>query len=887
MQTSIIKREGFSAAPIQSSHPDQFVRGCCTNKAWCISVSVLLLFCCAFAVEGRVLGQVVQIYKTGVANGCPNSEIAVASLSVQLVDQNKTEARALCLILAPKDGKASGQMFCLYRFNLNDPVFYRDNDSRGLAELRAYSPDAFSENLTKFFDSLGCDNDNSLLERFSRAIKGIISEHTDLSALGVINRIQGLQGIEVMIDRTVSLSNAANQQGFPEVVHSYFSHPLTTSTPIPGLSPTPTQTPVGVDQLRADLEHERWRADFWFLIFGLVVLALVGTGVMIFLLRRKVVKQSLDKEEVRTEILYGLISKLHNNRQLSSPAQGINDILNEFQQKAQLLRQELTLGFQDENTIRKRFVEDVKDYCKSQEADKSEDRQPKDIAEQYFAHYSQLLQHKVKIEGEYSALYLGLNNKILEFLATTPFSNQKRTETDQGRSSDQNTRLKKEQADNTLSNTTERYARELDNRLSTLTGRKDSDSVLNVLGNLDSRLRRIWDDYGDQSVNYSVSNTLDLCNSRLRTSQSSTQEINEIRSTLSQADLLDGRESLSVVIRRIVEDHKKALKLLPDYKAASITGKLELVSNKLSMASNDIKEKFRGVGGHIDVLVKHVLDELQATKMDAETARNDCQLALDMVAGLEKERNDYKDRVEQAEPEAKAGLELVLQASVSLGFDVPKIPSSSSPVMDFIEIMKSEPPEHLEFRYRLLAVRSTLGLFKHSDEAQEKVAKLIGLASWQKSLELLLNELQTFTISELWQKGLSPGFSNDWLHDTLRASLLLDTYFSENQELFFLRDAAWQASRAIVSALRKLGVEVGEVKMFEPPQKEMEREKTKRLPVKDYPEIEEKVRQKFYENDRRGGFVVDVLNFPFRTSDGSHGGGGNGTVIILSPGDLE
>lgn len=879
MQASIVTRA-------KNSIPNQLIRRRFALKCWSYLLLAIIVLCCAFGIEVRVLGQTQhQVYGTGLKNNCPGNEIAVASISTRMNDQQQTEARALCLALLPEGGKQPDKMFCVYKFGSD--VLKRDDD-KGVPILRDYAPTKLTGNLATFFQVAKCNPDNGLLQTLSGAMDNITSAGSDFSAQNLIIQTNSLPQNQAKVGETKSLLNIADQASFPNVAHSYFAG-LFPPTPVP--TPTPVQSIASlsnrIKQLEGELEQEHQLSaglkneiddlkQYLIWLIGVLGFVIASSGGIAFHYNRRLARQSERENSIREETHKKLFLELHRGDQLSDNGKKLADILNGFMQNYLQIKEELNIPFNDEKKIRSQFVKDLRDLRTSlyenQDDQKPSKKALDEIAESYFHHYSQLLRHTENVEKEYKNLYASLWNSVRDYLLTNLMPDQKDDES--GQPGNPGSELPTGQASGeiSLSRHTLAFAQLLDDRLAKLTGRDDSNAMLRELELMERRLRHIWDKYNDQGGGYSANKIIGLIHAKLN----ETQDLKARNDTTEKVlnPLMKSHETVFEAIKRIADDQKLALAMLPVYRPAaafSVAEKIKLISDKLSLASDVIKREVPDAGGEIDQidqLVNKTLNELRRVRTEADEARK-----------LKEEKNKYEARLKIIEPEVSTGADFVRETSRYLGFNTEKIFQSSQPVSTALSVMRSEAPNYQDLRFRLLAVRSALDYTLARTE-QERIIKLLRVERWRTNLEAILPELQTFTGNDLWQKCLFGGFNNQWLHEILRANLLLNSYFSINQDLFFLHDAVLQASQAMLSALRKLDVKVAEIKLFEPPLAGMQVDRTAGQLLRQFPEVEAKVLQKFAESG--SSFVIDVLSFPFKVGRESYD---VGCVVVMNPAD--
>lgn len=351
--------------------------------------------------------------------------------------------------------------------------------------------------------------------------------------------------------------------------------------------------------------------------------------------------------------------------------------------------------------------------------------------------------------------------------------------------------------------------------------------------------------------------------------------------------VLNNGEKVLEAAQRLAREQKEILNLLTDYREGGGLGAEGAVRNLFSAAEALKARVIRArqtmsaalraevdIGDVVDEMAARVVEELQRAKQLAERATQ-----------LQQERDDFKSRVEQAEPEAAAAKELAVAVARRLNFHAGRVESEERPALFMVEELEKQPPIYDQLRYMLLASRSMLdeALPALHRSGREDIAEALRLEGVRKNLADFTWSLHGITPDKLWELGVCRAFSDSWLHDLFRSSVLLRTYFSGAGELYQLRRGVELAAAVFEVAMHHLGARLVTVTLLENPPGGVEEEKNALPSLRVLPEVKNKVVE-HYRAVQGGGFVVDVGAFTVRVNGAVMGAG---RVFIMNPADWD
>jgi len=153
----------------------------------------------------------------------------------------------------------------------------------------------------------------------------------------------------------------------------------------------------------------------------------------------------------------------------------------------------------------------------------------------------------------------------------------------------------------------------------------------------------------------------------------------------------------------------------------------------------------------------------------------------------------------------------------------------------------------------LPVARATLGALPEDDQ---RVAAMLRIPLILDELEVFLGRLWTYEGDQLWDIGIHPGFSRNWLHHLFRAEAVLRTYFMSSR-LADLGDALAAVAWTFRYAAAESGYETDRVQLLADLPAQMDPSYESAREFRLCPDIRSRV-QAVLRTKRDGGFAVDV-----------------------------
>ena len=195
----------------------------------------------------------------------------------------------------------------------------------------------------------------------------------------------------------------------------------------------------------------------------------------------------------------------------------------------------------------------------------------------------------------------------------------------------------------------------------------------------------------------------------------------------------------------------------------------------------------------------------------------------------------------------------------------------------------------LDWRELRLSVCAALARWPDSSampgEESRHLVEALALATIEERMRRFLQRLETYSDNdELWEQGLAKAFGAQWLHDLLRARLLLDTYYAPSSVARQVFQPVLLAAAAFRRLLSRLGRQVEDVELLAPfPEERPEGWDEPLYHADGALHGLSTVRGRILrELDSRDGFIVDVRNFRL---NGDATLRGSCKVVVVSPGD--
>jgi hypothetical protein len=808
----------------------------------------------------------VKVHGADVRDLCPGFELSFALLSTRRDEQGNAEDRAICLALLPPSAggdPAENKMFCSYRFGGEEPK--RDDPGGASNQLIRYDAGSLGEAVNGFLGSSSCSVDSKTTEKIVGVIDKVIGGGE--ANLKELMRNGGFTPNDILLRALDSFPAATSADQFSDQVRNKLQELKLAQKPIDA-----SNLVAEVDRLNKDIRNKdillnelnnqremlkQVTSGLWFWLLVIFISLLVGISIFVYraysridenLRRQK--EQFMEKEQIQAHIYSDLISHLHHNNQQPGAANQLLDTIDGFARRFEYLDRETNLSI-DEEAIRGQLIGSLRDKIEklrkipldesreSSEEESDVKEELSQIIESYFAHYQQLRQHKDEIRERYRNLSREFQQEISGIALRNTFPDPSANPRGGAWEAPPEVRPSLREAGGSPNPS---WVQDFEKRMASLT-----QSIQSGFRNQEGDLR----DYKE------------LKDWIARTEKS-----------LVNKSLLEAGESFPHWVRRLMFEQQTSLGLLPEYapqNPASVADKVREVERRLSLASDAIALQLPRATGTIDQLVSQVMGELKQARVKAGQAE-----------ALEQERDRYREKIAILEPEVEAGRKLSEQFARYIGLRHERVFSSGQPARTLLQIIESESPEERELRHRLLAVRIAFQQAKGRPENGSRIGPMIEtlqVDDWLPNLETFLAEMQDFKRDEILNKGLYMGFSKGWLHGLLRAELLMNAYFAENDAYFHLRDAVSQASAAIRAALFKHGGRVAGMKLFDPPPDGVNIERDADPQLRQFPEVEEKIVRRYKESGLPT-FVIDVLTFPFSIGNQRYD---VGRVVIMNP----
>lgn len=328
---------------------------------------------------------------------------------------------------------------------------------------------------------------------------------------------------------------------------------------------------------------------------------------------------------------------------------------------------------------------------------------------------------------------------------------------------------------------------------------------------------------------------------------------------------------------QMAKNHKEVLALLNDYRPTgdrdNITETARSVQTKIQSAATVVSTLIPGASGTIDVMVSDLAKEFDSKVRTAKKAEE----FKERAERLQRELTESKAQAEVSTKLAGA-LSRYVNLSAEGGLDPEQ-------VRNILQRFSTGERTHRQLRLRLSAATSAL------DEAIEEVRRAsredaldaLRTGDFMDPLRRLLTNMEDFRGDAMWGDCLSSGFSDQWLHNLLRAELLARTYFTEDGALSPLIAPLAEAVAALRVTMRHLNVRVPFISLLSKPPAgaRVDYEVDPRL--SGLQEVRRKVQATLRSQSKLEdgfNFIVDVGLFPFQSDSAEKFGG---RVFAVSP----
>ena len=902
------------------------------------------LFCLSLSLSAFAQGAATvlstQVIPSTITLRCGEKEYQLFVVRARTTAEAKTTASALGVALVPPD-KGTPKVFARYWFLSTDQAsaaggklqLKRDDDSGNLGkQLAVYDETKFNEKVAGFFQ--GCENDKvvpavsqvltqaNLQSSVEEIVTAFRTMEVELKAEAVINDQQNLK-------KTLTLA-AADQVLFAQALRTWLEEQLEKGV----LAVTaPTSKPDGIvssdlskgtgelEAAKKSLEETGKKVDslstLLRIVLGISVTVLLLAGFLIALfyfnprLQRKTLFHPEDAAEIRRQALDELYRGFRIIGEPTEAQQGLEKILGHAEQrfsKAGSNPTEIASAYRDLEAELKQFslslARDKNGGDRTDAGDIVSVRQF--ISDNFgikFAKTNMIegLNDLTEACNENLLLLVGNNSKTPQRILSRLEDTRRHVERMWSKSSSepcpegalaileqdweffQNTLqplkqidpagalayaqesvslfaylrqkfLRQSQGPGDLKTTVEKFFNDLEMIKSTYlsTDAQSNPTPENILTNL----------YGELEKNSTKLVSLNTAISALQQELTSPNGANT--DTITQAT-------------QMAKYHKTVLELLKDYRppddSDNIIKTVQAIQKKVQNAASAVLTVMPKASGMIDVMVSSLATEFNANRGLATKAK-----ALSERA--ERLQTDLTDSQTQAEESTK--LAGALSQYVNLSAEKIIAPAQ---VRNILERFNAGESTHRQLRLRLSAAIPTLDQVIEviRDAAREDTLDALRIYDFKAQLQGLLTNMEDFTGDAMWKDCLSSGFSQQWLHNLLRAELLARTYFAEDEVLRRLVDPLAEAGAALRTTLRHLNVRIPFITLLSKPPDKARVAYEVDTSLSKLPEVKRKVQATLRErcNLEDGlNFIVDVRLFPFQSDNAEDF---NGHVVLVSP----
>jgi hypothetical protein len=352
-------------------------------------------------------------------------------------------------------------------------------------------------------------------------------------------------------------------------------------------------------------------------------------------------------------------------------------------------------------------------------------------------------------------------------------------------------------------------------------------------------------------------------------------QINDLRRELPSPDGAS-TDAITQAIR-MAKQHRMALDLLQDYRPSNdrddLTKTVKVIQNKIESVTSAVSTVLPQASGTIDVMVSSLVDEFNSK---IELAKK----AEEFRADAERLQSALSES--QAQAKESAELAGTLSHYVNLSAEKEIDPSQ---VSDILQRFSAGENVHRQLRLRLSAAIPALdqAIEDARGAGRGDALDALRISDFKERLRGLLTNIEDYTGDAMWKDCLSSGFSQQWLHNLLRAELLAQTYFVEDEALARLVDTLAEASRALRATIRHFNVRVPFIRLLSKPPAGARVDYEVDPKLSKLPEVKRKVQAmlRAQGNFEDGlNFIVDVGSFPFQSASTEDFGG---RVVVVSP----
>jgi len=279
----------------------------------------------------------------------------------------------------------------------------------------------------------------------------------------------------------------------------------------------------------------------------------------------------------------------------------------------------------------------------------------------------------------------------------------------------------------------------------------------------------------------------------------------------------------------------------------------------------DVQKVLPTARGEISTMVSSLTTGYESQKQDYLYAVNEGKRERERAEELSNKCKNLNEQLASTNDQLQASKDLAAEVAQYLNFNAGHQFEQNQPVSRMLEKLKKERKQNVfqQLRMGLSAALTALNKASRSggSDGQQVVLEALFVDDIKKGLEGLLSKMEGYSVSELWEDGLFPGFNQTWLHYLLRADLILRAYFTRQKGVSFLPEAISLASSAVQAALLELGIELVKIELFEPLPTGVEKDQI-HFNLRKLPVVQNLIQERLNKDESL--FVVDVISFPIR-----------------------
>lgn len=873
--------------------------------------------------------------------------VVQATMPAQPTAGANIRANALGIALVPT-GKSEVKMFARYWFSFTDQaageqlLTKRDDDEGklGSKKLMDFDESSFSQNVVNFFQ--GCQA-NEVTPAVFQALaqvnpKSSVDEVANaFSTAGLALNVAAATSDQQNIGKPLNAAADADQLLFAQVMRASLSRQLGKEAPPAGAEPSPSAspTPDNGDQSTVSAELEATKrsleeagkkvnslSTLLRILLGVLATALFLTVTLIVLfyfspkLQRKVFFQPEDATEIRRQAINELYMGFQKIGEPTKAQQTLEAILNSYGQRFDDANGKLTAI----KSAYRGLETEIKKFSLSLVIDKNSDNDRNDVGE--IVSVRQFLSDNFGVKFVKKDVLKGLNDltgELQEHLLLLVGN-------DSNSSSDILPRLKatREHIERmwskyssepcpegallileleweTFQNTLQPL-KQIDST-SALAYAEESVALFNYLrekfpqqplkpGAVKSEVEMFFRELetiqrthlpAEAQSNRAPKNILIHLDAELATNKQAVTELSDLKISISalqkELSLSDGTHADTInQATRVAKYHNMVIDLLEDYsppnESNNIVESVKAVKKKIKAATHAVSGVMPKASGTIDVMVSSLVNEFKSMIELAKKAEEFRTEAERLQSELSESQAQARDSTELA-----GALSQYVNLSAEKNIGPPQ-------VQGILQQFSAGESAHRQLRLRLSAAIPALeqAIEDVRNAGRGDALDALRISDFKEQLHGLLTNMEDFTGDAMWKDCLSSGFSQQWLHNLLRAELLAQTYFAEDEALARLVDPLTEASRALRATIRHFHVRVPFLSLLSKPPDGARVDYEVDPKLSKLPEVKQKVqavlRQAQGNTEDGLNFIVDVGLFPFQSESAEDFGG---RVVVVSP----